>query len=238
MPLKKSTGNMYPWVTHMHTHLGGECLHRCGYCYVQTNPHGVHPRYKGEIRLIESELKVNYGARKTIFIEHMNDLFAEGIPSEIIEPILHHTRIFPRNRYVFQTKNPKRGATFLKQFPADFMMGTTIESNRLYKDTKAPKPEERYAGLKLFEGHETFLTIEPIMDFDLEVLLAWLKDLWPSFINIGADSKRCNLPEPPKYKIDALLRDIKQTTTIPVKNKSNLSRLIQEYPREGERSKP
>lgn len=29
MSLKKSTGNMYPWVTHTHTHLGGECSHKC-----------------------------------------------------------------------------------------------------------------------------------------------------------------------------------------------------------------
>jgi hypothetical protein len=34
MPLKKSEGNMYPWVTHTHSHLAGACPHECK-CYVQ-----------------------------------------------------------------------------------------------------------------------------------------------------------------------------------------------------------
>jgi hypothetical protein len=27
--LKKSVGNMYEWVTHVHAHLGGKCGHEC-----------------------------------------------------------------------------------------------------------------------------------------------------------------------------------------------------------------
>ena len=34
MGMVKSKGNMYDWVTHMHTHLGGECGHECSYCYL------------------------------------------------------------------------------------------------------------------------------------------------------------------------------------------------------------
>ena len=37
MPLVKSTGNMYSWVDCMHTHLGGECPHKCSYCYANTS---------------------------------------------------------------------------------------------------------------------------------------------------------------------------------------------------------
>lgn len=128
MPLKKSSGNMYPWVTHMHTHLGGECPHRCGYCYVQTNPHGVHPRYKGPVRLIEDELNVDYSRKwwdkkagvwkteKIIFIEHMGDLFAEGTPPNFTEAIVNHCRKYPENEYVFQTKNPERAHRVIRFF--------------------------------------------------------------------------------------------------------------------------
>lgn len=35
MPLNRSTGNMFSWVTHTRTHLGGQCPHQCSYCYVQ-----------------------------------------------------------------------------------------------------------------------------------------------------------------------------------------------------------
>jgi DNA repair photolyase len=53
MSLKKSTGNMYPWVTHTHCHLGGQCPHKCVYCYVDNFPYGRPEKYKGALRLIE-----------------------------------------------------------------------------------------------------------------------------------------------------------------------------------------
>jgi len=226
MALNKQKGNMYPWVTHMHTHLGGECPHRCGYCYVQTNPYGVHPRYRGQIRLIEDELKVNYGSGKTIFIEHMSDLFAERVPSTFKNSILAHTRRFPHNEYVFQTKDPNLAWLYLSQFPSKFMMGTTIETNRDYKDTKAPMPFHRYLGIKFFEKYKTFITIEPIMNFDVDVLLGWILDLKPAFINIGADSKECNLPEPSPSKIKDFISKL-QTRGVHIEKKTNLKRLLQ-----------
>lgn len=44
MALTKSKGNMYPWVTHTHTHLRGECPHGCRYCYVQAMERGPYGR--------------------------------------------------------------------------------------------------------------------------------------------------------------------------------------------------
>lgn len=230
MALKKSHGNMYDWVTHMHSHLAGECPHRCGYCYVQTNPHGVSPRWKGEIRLVEDELGTDYGSDKTIFIEHMGDLFADEVPADWIEWILSHCKKYPDNIYVFQTKNPARASLFLLK-PSSilkFMMGTTIETNRIYKDTLAPKSIERYKGILSFSSCEikTFVTIEPIMDFDLDVLLGWILDINPTFINIGADSKRCNLPEPTPFKIKDFILKL-QSNGIHIKKKTNLKRLLQ-----------
>ena len=70
MPLNKSKGNMYKFVSHTHSHLGGECPHKCIYCYVDSFRHRV-PKYQGELRLIEKELEVNYGKGKAIFIEHV-----------------------------------------------------------------------------------------------------------------------------------------------------------------------
>lgn len=229
MPLKKQKGNMYPWVTHMHSHLAGECPHKCGYCYVQRNRFGVSPRWKGEIRLIEDELKVNYGSGKTIFIEHMGDLFAGGIKDRFIEEILRHCWICPENTYVLQTKNPERVFWWYKEktyFPDDFMIGTTIESNRLYENSLAPIPADRYLGMLKFKeaGVKTFVTIEPIMDFDLDVLVKWLRDIKPDFVNVGADSKGCNLPEPSPEKVKKLISELQKFTE--VRNKSNLNRIL------------
>jgi len=74
--LRKAQGNMYSWCSHVNTHLSGECPHKCTYCYAQKGVAKLSGRYKGEPRLDESELNINYGNGKTIFIEHMNDLFA------------------------------------------------------------------------------------------------------------------------------------------------------------------
>ena len=217
---------MYPWVTHMHTHLAGECPHRCKYCYVQRNPHGVHPRWKGKLRLIEEELKINYGLGKTIFIEHMSDLFSEWTFPNWIQAILSHCRRYPDNIYVIQTKCPTRILNYLTFFPKKFIVGTTIESNRPYSETRADPPIARYRGMKELKklAIETFVTIEPIMDFDLEVLIKWLKNIKPAFVNIGADSKRSNLPEPPAEKVKELIGELRKITE--VKIKSNLNRIL------------
>ena len=225
MALKKSHGNMYDWVTHMHSHLAGECLHKCNYCYVQRNPFGVSARYKGQPCLIKYELNTDYGKGNTIFIEHMNDMFAEGIFKEWIRSILSHCSSFPSNTYIFQTKNPKRAFKFLDYFPPVFIIGTTIESNRPYEDSAAPAPIERYEGIRKFKQFKTFVTLEPIMDFDVDILFGWLCDIRPDFINIGADSKKCSLPEPLPYKVKDLINKLRQVN-INIKKKVNLERLL------------
>lgn len=232
MPLTKSSGNMYPWVTHMHTHLGGKCSHGCSYCYVQKNRFGVSPKYQGELWLVEDELHINYGKDKTIFIEHMNDMFADAVPNKYIEAILEHCNCYPKNTYVFQTKNPARMVEFAEIFPNNIILGTTIETDLpTHNISKAPEPVERYKHFKqalmVFVYPKNFVTIEPIIRFDLPRLVLWLMDLNPSFINIGADSKDCNLPEPSAEDIKALIKAI-QEQGIEIKMKHNLTRLLHE----------
>lgn len=227
MPLKKSHGNMYDWVTHMHSHLGGECPHKCVYCYVQKNRFGVSPRYQGAPRLIEEELKVDYGSGKVIFIEHMNDMFANEIPLPWQTRILWHCRSFPENKYIFQTKNPQSAYYLNHLFPNDFMIGTTLETDlSITNISQAPSPFSRYLGLKKWqlEGVSIFITIEPILDFDVNELSDWIIGISPAFVNIGADSKGCRLPEPSKEKVLELI-NILQKNNIIIKKKVNLRRL-------------
>lgn len=229
--LKKSTGNMYDWVTHMHCHLGGECPHKCVYCYVQKNRFGVSPRYKGEPRLIRAELDVNYGTGKTIFIEHMNDIFAEGVQDDWITEILNHCGKYEGNTYVFQTKNPGRAREF-SFYGIKKIFGTTIETNRdhfflggrFYEMSKAPTQQSRAFGM-MVNGWKKFVTIEPILDFDVEILVGWMKEIKPEFVNIGADSKGCKLPEPPAEKVRELIAKLREAK-ITIRKKSNLARLL------------
>lgn len=257
MSLKKSVGNMYDWVDFVHSHLGGECPNKCVYCYVQRNRFGVPKRYQGEPRLIEEELQVNYGAGRIIFIEHMSDLFAEGIKPEWRKKIINHCQEYPQNQYIFQTKDPMMAFDFFKESnlfnpdiirdkngrfsdsKMDFMIGTTIETNWDYFMLKrkedepeediseAPETRKRYEGIKLFayRGIKTFITCEPLCDFDVDILSKWIIDANPSFINIGADSKGCGLPEPSKDKILAFVKAL-QDGGINIRKKSNLGRLL------------
>lgn len=225
MALVKSQGNMYDWVTHMHTHLGGRCSHECSYCYVQRGRAQVSGKYKGPIRLIEKELEVNYGEGKTIFIEHMNDMLASDVPLEWILKILLHCREYPNNEYVFQSKNPER-AIPLGLSALNCLFGTTIESNRHYPEiSKAPPPYARYFGMVKLEGVRKFVTIEPILDFDVVELVDWIATIKPEFVNIGADSKRSGLPEPPKEKILELVDGLREKGIV-IRKKVNLERIL------------
>jgi DNA repair photolyase len=222
---------MYEWVTHMHSHLRGECPHGCEYCYVQ-----AHERrwksgaFKGALRLKRDELAVKYGSGKVIFVEHQNDLFADGVPMGWVLEILEHCRAWPDNEYVFQTKNPGRLLrTFMAYMPADCVVGTTIETNMMYPCMgRAPRIWQRaWAMGKLRMLHprmRLFVTIEPILAFDLEEMVK-IATFKPDFVNIGADSKGHGLPEPTRAEVLALVKALEERG-VKVNRKSNLERLV------------
>jgi len=221
---------MYDWVTCTHTHHRGRCPHGCSYCFVQ------HMRcarfYQGPLILKESELKVNYyrfGKGQTIFVEHMTDLFANELPWENAEKVLEHCRQYPENTYVFQTKNPQRMVCMYLagMMPKDFILGVTIETNdeKLTNQfSKAPWPVDRARYMGMIKHHKKFLTIEPIMRFDLGELVRLIKLANPDWVNIGADSKNQHLPEPSWQEVMDLIDALKQMG-IEVREKANLERL-------------
>jgi len=236
MSLTKASGNMYNWLSHMHTHLGGECPHRCSYCYVKRGRAGNSPKYKGEFRLIEPELDVNYGSDKRIFIEHMNDLFAWANTNENEMhwnriAILQHCQRYPENQYVFQTKNPEKALKYMQYFPPNFLFGTTIETNDsdlLTGKTQAPDPYDRFmAMLEWAYAHKdkNFVTIEPVMTFSTPILGGWIKGIDPLFVNIGADSKNSGLTEPDPVVLNGLIAFLTKAN-LDVRIKDNLQRLV------------
>jgi DNA repair photolyase len=186
----------------------------------------------GPPRILEKEFAVNYGRNRTIFIEHMNDIFGPGIEPNWIIRILEHCRIFPDNTYVFQTKDPWAANNYFDFFPNRILFGTTIETNRKIPQSQAPPPIERYRAMKYFKerglarcfkSFELFITIEPIMTFDRPQLLSWIKEISPAFVNIGADSKGCGLPEPTPLEVRHLI-DSLSMAGIPIRKKMNLGR--------------
>ena len=89
-------------------------------------------------------------------------------------------------------------------------------------DTLAPY--DRAEAMNKLDQFERMITIEPIMQFDLDRLVYLIKLSGATSVNIGADSGNNHLPEPPKEKIMELISELEKFTA--VKQKSNLKRLL------------
>lgn len=219
MGLNKSRGNMYDWVTHTWSPIVG-CSHQCSYCYVKSfRDLPVKPKLVGPFPPL--------GEGRTIFVGHMCDMWCRETDRDDIVRVLEHCRAFPKNKYVFQTKNPGRVIIEDHLLPDSLLIGTTLETNRsllALKFSKAPDPINRAAALTHLDC-PTFITIEPILDFDLEPFLEMIRTCHPSFVNIGADSKGHKLPEPSAFKVSNLIYRL-GVGGIEVKKKSNLERLL------------
>ena len=217
MPLNRSKGNMYDWVTHTWSPIIG-CPHQCEYCYVKTfRDQPIKPELRDDFPPL--------GRHRTIFVGHLCDTFAESVPEEMIERILAHCGRWPENTYVFQTKNPRRLRDF--GLPLYSIVGTTIETNRdelLAQISKAPPPAERAYYISRVP-RERFITIEPILEFDTNPLLSMIHTAQPTFVNIGADSKAHALPEPTRAKVQELIDEL-TLRGILIRKKMNLDRLM------------
>lgn len=208
---------MYKFVSHTWNTVKGECPHGCIYCYMKS-------KNQRNIRFDYSELKTNLEKGHFIFVGSSNDLFADDIPRKWIEMTIEHCKK-SENRYFFQSKNPKRFLEFT--LPEKSVVCTTIETNRWYPEimNNAPHPEERAEAMQnASSSYPAYVTIEPIMDFDLNELVGLIRKCNPRQVNIGADSKECYLPEPDRGKIFALIKELQKFTTI--EKKSNLWRLL------------
>ena len=218
MSLNKSTGNMYEWITHTWNTIKNECPHGCTYCYMKR----FGPQKP--VRFDKDELKTDLGSGSYIFVGSSCDMFADDIPRDWIIKTLQHCDKFD-NKYLFQSKNPKAFELYLDMLPNESVVCTTIETNRYYQDImkECPTPIDRAFAMK-YIPLDKYVTIEPIMDFDLERLLELIKDCDPIQVNVGADTGRNNLPEPSREKILELISGLEKFTK--VKQKSNLKRLL------------
>ncbi len=129
---------------------------------------------------------------------------------EFILKVIDYCKQWKDRTFLIQSKNPLRFLDF--RFPSNVILGTTIETDQIYigKDripyseiSKAPFPEMRYQAIRHVRDNDVHVTMEPLMDFDPDVLISWMKDI-PKLkvINIGYDSRPDlnHLPEPPLEK--------------------------------------
>lgn len=218
--LNQSKGNMYEFITHTFNTVKGECPHNCSYCYMKRwgklNP----------IRFDSKELKTNLGKGNFIFVGSSCDLFSNNIHNEWIMDTLRHREKYPENKYFFQSKNPERFMNFIDIVNKSSFC-CTIETNHQYPEImqNSPKICERvFWSREISDIIPVYITIEPILDFDVDVFAAMLSLIKPIQINIGSDSGNNKLPEPSKDKILSLISELEKFTI--VHKKKNLQRLL------------
>jgi len=238
MTLNKPSGNMYPWAWTWNP-LAGKCPHECSYCYVGGKiapwlSRMGNDKYLGEPRLVEEEFKTNLVTPdgKIIFVESCGDLFAYGIDETWIWQVLNRITKFRQSTFLLQTNNPERFFDF--NIPQNCILGTSIPTNRdISHLTKAPSPKERYYAFFMLnsnrdiEGNKIYrlmVSIEPIMDFDLDTLVFWINEIEPEFVSVGGDSGKNKLSEPTAEKLEELLECLEKVTE--VRRKKNLKRLL------------
>ena len=223
MALNKSNGNMYEFVTHTWNTVKGKCPHGCTYCYMRRwgkqNP----------IRFDRKELNTDLGSGNFIFVGSSCDMFARSVPVEWIVKTLTRCEHHTSNRYLFQSKDPYRIGIFPQVKELDSVICTTIETNRIYPDImqNSPAPADRARAMNNLSFFDRYVTIEPIMDFDLIKLVELIRMCQPLQVNIGANtSHNVKLPEPSYSQILELVDALSEFTT--VHKKRNLERLEHE----------
>lgn len=107
MGLNKSAGNMYEFITHTINFIKGKCFHDCLYCFMKY----MFNIILGDIYLDEKELRTNLGSGRFIFVGSSTDMWAKNVLSEWIRRVLDRCQEFT-NRYLFQSKNPRRFSEF------------------------------------------------------------------------------------------------------------------------------
>jgi hypothetical protein len=137
---------------------------------------------------------------------------------EWIEAILKRVRQLPDRTFLFQTKNPICFKRY--SWTDNTVLDVTIETNedegyRLI--STAPLPSIRYRDFLKIKHPHKFVTVEPILEFDMDVLVEWIGEINPERVYLGYDSKNCSLPEPELAKTQELKKRLEKFTKVKLK---------------------
>lgn len=212
------------------------CLHDCynGGCWakklIETRLKNT-PKYKicgFKPTFHKEELNKTFNKNDFVFISSLGDIsFA---PKYVVREILDKIRENPQTKFLFCTKNPSiyDESLISEEWNLENLyLGCTIETNRdTSKFSKAPSPEFRYNHM-IFQLQNKFLSIEPIMDFDVYEFTKMIIDIEPKIVEVGADNYKSGLPEPSSEKIKLLINSM-ESNGIEVVKKQGLERLLKE----------
>jgi len=213
------SNRMFPFITKTWNPVRATCPHNCKYCWAKQ----LIKKYNMTKYMVKepqfTQTKTNFTDKDFIFVCDMIDLFADNIPSTIIQKVIDVTYKYSDTKFLFLTKNPKRYTEF--KFPVNCVLGATIESNINYpKISDAPLQEERLQAMDQLTipsnyysmyNNTIFISIEPILDFTYDFIKKLLSfQLDGQFaVAIGYDNYNNKLPEPELEKTKWLIQILK-----------------------------
>jgi len=110
---------------------------------------------------------------------------------------------FPKINFLVQTKCPRMLFSKACSFSQNVAIDITLETNRdedYDKISSAELPSKRFQAFLEFRHPRKFVTKEPILKFDKDVIVSWMRRLAPSRIYVGYESKglakKFGFPEP------------------------------------------
>lgn len=211
MTLNKAKGRMFKSVGWTWNPIWG-CINDCKYCWAKSLAERwgkqFHPQFR---EAFLDDPMPNDGF--WVFVGSMGDVFCDGVPdSWLFRLLLRILQDKSNNKFLLQTKNPIRfldKSLDLDSVKNKIILGTTIETNRL--DTlnwsKAPLTTERAYSLATtkLDGFKTFLSLEPLSDFDFKELSSWIMSIQPEAIEIGLENYTSYTIRPSNEKISQLI---------------------------------
>ena len=126
-------------------------------------------------------------------------------PTDFLHKIITRIKQEKDKTFLIQSKNPLNFQRI--NFPKNVILGITLETNRdasYSKISKAPLPSKRHEDFIKIIHTLKMVTIEPVMEFDLDIMVKWIKDIAPCMVWLGYDSGKNNLPEPSLEKVKDL----------------------------------
>jgi len=185
------------------------CLHHCVYCgssfQRQLKRQGKRCLDCYNFIPHEHPSRLTQNLPKTQFIFTCANGDMSFCRTEYLEKIIQKIQKESNKTFLIQSKNPK---TFNRvTFPKNVIIGTTIETNNdtVYNGiSKAPMPSHRYKDFLSVKHPVKMVTMEPVIDFDLDVMVKWIEDINPCMVWLGYDSKNNHLPEPKLEKVKNL----------------------------------
>jgi len=151
----------------------------------------------------------------------MGDLFCEDrVFEEAIQRIFQKMSEAENQKFLLQTKNPSNiyhnwlsEIADLDSQGIEIFVGTTIETNRDTPWSHAPHPLERYLYLcMIYEDTpiRTFLSYEPLAEFDLEAMATIAREISPIAVEIGLENYTHFTKKPTDDSVKLLLEELRQ----------------------------